>query len=124
MNGPWVLPEQVVPGAPVGLAMAWFPHPQVEFSDLCPWRDGDPPPPTPHDHLYGEWRPSPCYETYLLMRNYKIVPATAGLFPEEGFVCFYARGKDWWVPKGTPQIIMLFDDTPIRIAHEPPAYLR
>jgi hypothetical protein len=121
---PWVLPEQVVPGASVGLAMAWFPHPQVEFNDLYAWHDGDPPPPVPHDHLLGEWRPSPCYETPYLLRNYKIVPAVAGLFPEGDFVCVYARGKDWWVPKGTPQVIMVFDGTPMSTSHEPPAYLR
>lgn len=120
----WALPEDVIPGASVGLAMAWFPYPQVEHYDLCSWRDGDPAPPAPHDHLFGEWRPSPWFETHLLMRNYKIVPAVAGLFSEVGFVCFYARGKDWWVPKGTPQIIMLFDDFPLHAPHEPPACLR
>jgi hypothetical protein len=123
--GTWVVPEEVAPGAEVGLAMAWFPHPQIEYNDeLCGWREGNAPPPVPHDHLYGEWRPSPCYQTHLLLRNYKIVPAVAGLFPDGDFVCFYARGTDWWVPKGTPQIILLYSDTPLKAPHEPPAHLR
>lgn len=120
----WVEPQDVAPGARVGLVIAWFPFPQVEFNDICEWREGEPPPPHPHDHLLGEWRPSPGFEAFHLLRNYKIVPAVAGLFPEGDFVRFYARGQDWLVPKGTPHIVILFDDPPLRSPHEPPAHLR
>jgi hypothetical protein len=120
----WAYPEDIPPGAKVGLAMAWFPYPQVEYNEIWPWREGEPPPPVPKAHLLGEWRPSPCYESFHLMRNYKIVPAVAGLFPEGGFIKFYARGGDWLVPAGTPQIVMLFDEPPLHAPHEPPAYLR
>jgi hypothetical protein len=108
----------------VGLAMAWFPYPQVEYNDLYPWHEGEPPPPIPQAHLFGEWRPSPCYHTHLMLRNYKVIRAVAGLFPEGDFIRFYARGSDWLVPKGTPQIVMLFDEGPLRAPHEPPAHLR
>lgn len=124
MTGPWVLPEDVAPGARVGLVIAWFPHPQVEYSDLYGWHDGDPAPEPPHDFILGEWRPSPSFETYQLMRNYKVVPAIAGLFPEGDFIRFYARGTDWFIPVGTPQVVLLFDDAPAHAAHEPPARLR
>jgi hypothetical protein len=120
----WVAPEDVAPGAKVGLVLAWFPHPQIEYNQRYPWRDGDPPPPPPEDYLYGEWRPSPAFETHLLMRNYKIVPAVAGLFPVDGFIRFYAQGNDWLVPVGSPQAVMQFDDDILHAPHEPPANLR
>jgi hypothetical protein len=120
----WTVPEEVAPGASVGLAMAWFPHPQVEASECCKWREGDPAPEPPQDYIFGEWRPSPCFESYLLLRNYKVVPAVAGLFPEGDFVRFYARGVDWLVPKGTPRLVWEFDDEPLHAPHEPPASMR
>lgn len=121
----WALPEDVPPGGQVGLSFAWFPHPQLEYNDeLCGWHEGNAPPPHPHDHLYGEWRPSPCYETYQMMRNYKVFAAVAALFHDGHYICFYSRGRDWWVPKGTPRIVVLFDEGPLRAPHEPPAYLR
>lgn len=120
----WVYPEDVPPGARVGIAFAWFPHLQVEYSECLDWREGGPPPGAAYEHLYGEWRPSPYYQSHLLMRNYKVVTAVAGLFQEGDFVRFYARGTDWLIPKGTPQIVMVFDDPPLRAPHEPPAHLR
>jgi hypothetical protein len=121
----WTFPEDVAPGAKVGLIMAWFPHPQIEYNDdVCGWREGDPPPMSPHDLLFGDWRPSPCYETHLLMRNYKVVQAIAALFQEGDHVCFFARGQDWFIPKGTPQAVWLFDDEPLHAPHEPPWNLR
>jgi hypothetical protein len=124
MAGEWVLPEKVKPGANVGLVLAWYPHPQVEYNDVYPWHEGDPPPEPPGDFVFGEWRPSPHYETYMVMRHYKVVPAVAGLFSEGDYVRFYARGTDWLVPKGTPHIVMLFDGTQLHSPHEPPARLR
>lgn len=124
MNGPWVLPEDVAPGARVGLVLAWFPHPQVEYNDIYDWQEGQPPPPPPEDFIYGEWRPSPCFESAFMMRNYKVVPAVAGLFSEGNYVCFYSRGADWYIPKGTPQVVLAMDDIPLHAPHEPPAHLR
>jgi hypothetical protein len=121
---PWALPEDVPSGAQVGLVLAWFPHPQVEYTECCKWREGDPAPDPPQDYIFGEWRPSPCFETHRLMRNYKVVPAVAGLFQEGDFVSFFARGQDWLVPKGTPQAVMIFDEEVPHTPHEPPAHLR
>jgi hypothetical protein len=124
IGGTWVLPENIIPGAKVGLVMAWFPHPQVEASDCFHWVEGDPPPLPPEDYLLGEWRPSPCFETFTIMRNYKVVTAIVGLFDEDEYIKFFAYGVDWLIPKGTPQIALLFDDEPLKAPHEPPAKLR
>lgn len=120
----WALPEDVAPGAKVGLVIAWFPYPQVEANELYHWHDGDPPPDPPQDYLLGEWRPSPNYQSAYLMRNYKIVPAVAGLFPEGDYIHFYARGTDWFIPKGTPHIVLVYDNDRLHSPHEPPAHLR
>jgi hypothetical protein len=124
IGGTWVLPEDIPGGAKVGLVLAWFPHPQVEASEDFPWHEGDPPPDPPLDSILGEWRPSPCFETYTLLRNYKVVPAVVGLFDEDEHIKFYAQGTEWLIPKGTPQIALLFDDESLRVPHEPPAKLR
>jgi hypothetical protein len=78
----------------------------------------------PAEFLLGEWRPSPCYDTHFMMRNYKVVPAVVGLFEEPEHVRFYALGMEWLIPKGTPHIAMLMEDEMVRAPHEPPARLR
>jgi hypothetical protein len=124
IGGTWVLPEDIPSGARVGLIFAWFPYPQVEVMEDFHWKDGDPPPMPPNDFLMGEWRPSPCFETWSIMRNYKMVSAVVGLFDEDEHVKFYALGMEWLIPKGTPQIALLLDDEHLKAPHEPPAKLR
>lgn len=107
----WVYPEDLVPGSPVGVSFAWFPHSDLERSPCLRWQDGDPPPSPPSDALLGRWAPSPCWVGGKPAVNVKILKGAVGLFDDGPFVHLYVNGSEYAVAKGTPALTFPLPDT-------------